>query len=91
LPEKVGGYYGDDDDNIQQISGDRLKVILEKALAVFGNSGKEYIIEDLVRHGVRFDDKSHYTLAQVKKALSVLGEDGAALVISRMRRELGRA
>jgi hypothetical protein len=90
LPEKVGGYYGDDDDSIQ-ISGDRLKVILERALAVFGNSGKEYIIEDLVRHGVRFDDKSHYTLAQVKKALSVLGEDGAALVISRMRRELGRA
>jgi hypothetical protein len=90
LPEKVGGYYGDDDDNIQ-ISGDRLKVILEKALAVFGNSGKEYIMEDLVRHGVRFDDKSHYTLAQVKQALSVLGEDGAALVISRMRRELGRA
>jgi len=86
----VGGYYGDDDDSIQ-ISGDRLKVILERALAVFGNSGKEYIIEDLVRHGVRFDDKSHYTLAQVKQALSVLGEDGAALVISRMRRELGRA
>jgi hypothetical protein len=82
LPER-----GDD----VQISGDRLKVLLERTLAVFGDSGREYMMEDIMRHGIRFDEKSRYTLAQVKEALSVLGEDGAALIISRMRRELGRA
>ncbi|AIC15240.1 hypothetical protein [Nitrososphaera viennensis] len=78
-------------DNSVQISGDRLKALLEKALAVFGDPGKEYIMEDLVRHGIKFDSRSHYTLAQVQDALSILGEDGAALVIGRVRRELERA
>ncbi|AIF84425.1 hypothetical protein NTE_02373 [Candidatus Nitrososphaera evergladensis SR1] len=86
MPEGEGG-----DDSVQ-ISGDRLKVLLESALAMFGGPGKEYIMEDLARHGITFDSKSHYTLVQIKNALSIiLGEDGAALVTDRMCRELGRA
>jgi hypothetical protein len=34
-------------------------------LCLAARAKKEYIMEDLARHGVRFDNKSRYTLAQL--------------------------
>jgi hypothetical protein len=45
-------------------------------------------MDDLANHGIKFDADSRYTLAQVESALSVMGEDGAALVMERVRKEM---
>ena len=41
-------------------------------------------MDDLAAHGIRFEKNATFDLTQVQKALSVLDEDGAALIIERV-------
>lgn len=76
------------DQDTKVIDGARLLVALDRALRVFGDTGRRYIMDDLVHHGIKFDADSRYTFAQVQNALSVIGDDGAALVMDRVRKEM---
>jgi hypothetical protein len=73
------------------LDGARLGIVLDKALRMFGDAGRQYIMDDLASHGIKFDKDSRYSLEQVQKALSVIGDDGASLVIDRVRKEMGLA
>ena len=78
-------------DDTVKISGAHLKSVLDVALRLFGDAGRQHIMDDLVARGILFEKNRTYSLEQVQKALSILGEDGAALVIERIRREMARA
>lgn len=73
------------------LDGARLGVVLDKTLRMFVDAGKQYIMDDLASHGIKFDKDSRYSLEQVRKALSIIGNDGASLVIDRVRKEMGLA
>lgn len=74
-----------------KIDGERLKPVLDSALWLFGDAGRQYIMDDLAAHGIRFEKDVFYNLSDVQKALSILGEDGASLVIERVRDEISRS
>ena len=74
-----------------KIEGARLKEVLDSALRLFGDAGRQYIMDDLAAHGIRFERGVFYNLSDVQKALSILGEDGASLVIERVRYEISRS
>jgi hypothetical protein len=76
------------DQDTEVIDGAQLLVALDRALRVFGDAGRRYIMDDLANRGIKFDADSRYTLAQVQSALSVMGEDGATLVMERVRKEI---
>ena len=62
-----------------------------EALRFFGDAGTQYIVDDFAAHRIRFEEDSNYILGQVQQALSVLCDDGAALIIETVRREIARA
>ena len=72
------------------LNGTRVGMVLDKALRMFGDVGKRYIMDNLVSHGIKFDKDSRYSLEQVQKVLSGIGEE-ASLVIDRVRKEMDLA
>lgn len=80
-----------DNGDVKSIPGDKLKVALDRALKIFGDPGRQYILDDLQNHGVIFDEQHAYTLEQVKSALSIIGGDSATLIIERLRKSLANA
>jgi hypothetical protein len=85
---QIEGHYLPEPDTLT-LDGARLGVVLGRALRIFGNAGRQYIMDDLASHGIKFDEDSRYSLDQVRKALSMIGDDGASLVIDRVRKEMG--
>ena len=77
-------------DESVHIPGDELKVSLDKALQVSGDPGRQYLPDGLQNHGMIFDKEHSYTLDQLRSALSIIGDDGALLVVERLRKELAK-
>lgn len=80
-----------DNGDVKSIPGDKLKVVLDRALKIFGDPGRQYILDDLQNHGIVLDEQNAYTLEQVKSALSIIGGDSATLIIERLRKSLANA
>ena len=47
---------------ITTLDGARLGTVLDKALRMFVDAGRQYIMDDLASHGIKFDKDSHYSL-----------------------------
>lgn len=75
---------------VKSIPGDKLKAVLDRVLKIFGEPGRQYILDDLQNHGVIFDEQHTYTLEHVRSALSIIGGDSAALIIERLQKSLAK-
>ena len=79
--------HDDFDDRI--FSGAALRKALEETLSMLGATWKEKILEDLEHSDMRFDRKSKYTVGQIREKLqSLLGKDGAELLMERLKKAL---
>jgi hypothetical protein len=66
----------------------RLKEALYRATTVLGRAAQDAMFYDLELGGMAFD-KGSYTLRQVNDALKkIFGNDGSALLMERLEREL---
>jgi hypothetical protein len=80
-----------DREESKSIPGDKLKVALDGVLKIFGEPGRQYILEDLQSHGIVLEEQHAYKLEQVKSALSIIGGDSATLIVERLRKSPANA
>jgi hypothetical protein len=66
-----------------------LKQALESLTKILGQSIVDLLIYDLERQGMRLDKDGYYTLDQIRQVFGeTFGEDGASLLVERLRKEL---
>ena len=72
----------------EPVRGDIIRKALD-GLDILGRTVKEMIIEDIERSEITLDNKHYYPLRQIEERLiELFGEDGASLLIKRLRERL---
>lgn len=64
----------------------RLKISLERALDILGNSSKQILLLHLTQHGISFDREC--SIAEIDAALKGILGSGSALITERIYRDL---
>ncbi len=77
-------------DNANKISGLKLKQAFESLSKALGRSITDLLVYDLERQGIVLDKDEYYSLEQIRQVFeATFGEDGASLLVEKLRKELG--